>query len=150
MDGSSDNRKTLTGGWAAVVLIPGERAKTISGAIRPPTNNQVAELTAAVMCLEYIAQAGLNGQVEVISDSRYVVRGIIQYEATWRLKGWITSSDEPVKHRGLWKRLLKLDNENVIWTHIKGHTGNVYNEMADYAASQARTNWLIKNRKITC
>lgn len=146
VDGSSDNCKTLTGGWAAVILIPGKRAKTISGFIKPPTNNQVAELTAAVKGLEYVAQRRLRGQVEVISDSRYVVRGITEYEATWRLRGWKTSNDKPVKHRELWERLLKLDSEDVIWKHIRGHKGNVFNEMADCAASQARTNWLIKNK----
>ena len=147
VDGSSDNHNTLTGGWAAVILIPGERVKTISGFIKPPTNNQVAELTAAVEGLEYIARAGLQGQCEVISDSLYVVKGITQFEAVWRLKGWLTTNDAPVKHRELWDRLLALDSENVIWKHIRGHRGNVFNEMADQAASQARTNWLIKNRK---
>ena len=127
--------------------MPGERAKTISGAIKPPTNNQVAELTAAVKGLEYVAQACLSGQVEVISDSQYVVRGITEFTATWRRNGWMTSNGDPVKHQRLWKRLMELDSENIIWKHIRGHQGNVFNEMADQAASQARLNWLIKNRK---
>ncbi len=146
VDGSSDNHRTLTGGWAAVILVPGERAKTISGFIKPPTNNQVAELTAAVMGLEYVRERRLGGQCEVISDSMYVIRGITMFEATWRLNGWITTNDESVKHQELWKRLMKLDNENVIWKHIRGHHGNVFNEMADHAAGLARTNRLIKNR----
>ena len=86
-DGSSDNRKTLTGGWAAVILIPGDEIKVISGAIPPPTNNQVAELTAAVKGLEYAREHCLDKQCEVISDSLYVVRGITEYVAVWLRNG---------------------------------------------------------------
>jgi len=141
-DGSSDNRKTLTGGWAAVILVPGDEIKIISGAIKPPTNNQVAELTAAVKGLAYVREHGISKQVEVISDSLYVVKGITEYEAIWRLNGWMTTADEPVKHQKLWMRLIELDGDDVIWKHIRGHRGNVYNEICDREASGARKRFL--------
>ncbi len=146
VDGSSDNRNTLTGGWAAVVLIPDEQIITLSNAIEPPTNNQIAELVAALMGLKFVREKCLRLQIEVISDSKYVIKGITEYEAIWRLNGWMTVVDAPVKHQCLWKRLIALDGEDVIWTHIRGHQGNVYNNMADQMASLARVNWLIRNR----
>jgi len=153
VDGSSDNRVTKTGGWAAVLLIPGETYRIISGALESPTNNQIAELKAAIEGLRwawYEALDRLDGglfstgdpQVEVISDSKYVVKGITEYEASWRLNGWITSTGEPVKHIDLWKQLKSMDNDCTVWTHIRGHQGNVFNEMADKEASVVRKRML--------
>lgn len=139
VDGSSSNRRK-TGAWAAVMVVPGEQIHTRSGKLESPTNNQEAELRAAVEGLSWASEyLDWFEQIEVISDSLYVVRGITEYLPMWRsVTHWMTSNDEPVKFRSLWERLAGLDGAHVVWTHVRGHKGNVYNEMADRLASCAR------------
>lgn len=143
-DGASDNRKTKTAGWAVVLLRPGYRAITKAEALSPPSNNQIAELTAAVEGVRWALQVRQpDQQIEIISDSLYVVRGITEYVPNWAYNGWMTTQEEPVLHQGLWHELHDMDNNTILWTHIKGHAGNVFNEMADRLADQARRSCIM-------
>ena len=53
--------------------------------------------------------------------------------------GWIGSQGTAVKNQGLWKRLLRLyqDYEEIKFSHVKGHSGNPFNEEADRLAGVA-------------
>jgi len=76
--------------------------------------------------------------IELHTDSKYVMQGINEWMANWKKNGWKTAARKPVKNVDLWQQL---DAENsqhsVKWYWVKGHSGNEGNEMADQLANEA-------------
>jgi ribonuclease HI len=61
-----------------------------------------------------------------------VKKGISEWLAGWKAKGWKTASKEPVKNDDLWKRLdAARARHTVSWRWVKGHAGHELNERAD-------------------
>ena len=55
--------------------------------------------------------------------------------------GWITSNNTPVKNKELWESIIsKIESGNYQIEKIKGHNGNIYNDMVDAMAVKARVN----------
>jgi ribonuclease HI len=97
--------------------------------------NNVAELTAAV---EGLVRTPEGAAVELITDSQYVQKGIVEWRHGWEKNNWITSGKEPVKNKELWQRLLALaDKRRVSVTWVRGHSGHVLNERCDKLANKA-------------
>ena len=121
------------GGWG-VLLIAGNRRKTMYGGERETTNNRM-ELTAAIEALN-----ALNGsrKVTLHTDSKYVMEGINSWLDNWKRRGWKTADKKPVKNQDLWQRLDELQTEHKIeWHWVKGHSGHAENERADELANRA-------------
>lgn len=120
------------GGWG-VFIITVEGNKKIFGGKLETTNNEM-ELTAALKGLEYFdSPTDLN----VYTDSKYVMDGINSWIHKWKINGWKTASKKPVKRSNLWIELDKLNNfHKVSWHWVKGHSGDSGNEMADALANQ--------------
>lgn len=82
--------------------------------------------------------------IEIISDSAYVVNGINdQWHEKWVRNGWRNSAGKPVANRDLWEEIIDLvcswpKPYVVKFTHVRGHQGHPLNEMADTLATQAR------------
>ena len=56
----------------------------------------------------------------------------------WRKNGWKNSQQEPVVNKDLWVRLLQfVDNYQINFYKVKGHSGNYLNERADQLARTA-------------
>jgi ribonuclease HI len=118
------------GGWGAV-LISGGREREICGGDLATTNNRM-ELMAAIQALEALNRPC---EVELHTDSQYVKKGITEWLAGWKAKGWKTASRDPVKNDDLWKRLdLARARHTVSWRWVKGHAGHELNERADSLA----------------
>ena len=121
------------GGWAWV--IPG--GGWACGA-DPSTTNQRMELTAALEALREV-----DGPVEVVSDSTYVVNCFRdRWHVGWRKRGWRNAKRKPVANRDLWEPLLALflpREQEISWRWVKGHSGDEWNEMADQLALGAAT-----------
>lgn len=127
------------GGWAAVLLPPGENEITLSGGSGATTNNRM-ELTGVIEALTRLLEMGREGQnVVVHTDSRYVQQGITVWIKNWEAKGWRTAAGKPVKNVDLWKRLRDLDGRfRVDWRWVKGHSGNRWNELCDQLVAAER------------
>ena len=102
----------------------------------PRTTNQRMELTAALAALQ-----ALDGPLEVISDSTYVVHCFRDkwYEG-WLKRGWLNAKKKPVANRDLWEPLIGLwldRRTEITWRWVKAHAGNEWNEIADRLASDA-------------
>lgn len=90
---------------------------------------------AAIMGLEGLKR---RCKVCITTDSEYLRKGITEWIADWKRKGWKTSSKKPVKNEDLWQRLDKTANEHDIdWRWVRGHTGHEENEIADGLANKA-------------
>lgn len=107
--------------------------KEICGGEADTTNNRM-ELTAAIKAMEALKRPS---RVRIITDSQYVKRGVTEWMAGWKRKGWVTASRKPVKNRDLWEHLdHALQAHQVEWRWVKGHAGHCENERADRLANQ--------------
>lgn len=99
------------------------------------TNNRM-ELMGVIAALEALKRPC---QVQVVSDSQYVVNAFNQHWVEgWLKRGWVNSKKEPVKNDDLWKRLLEAKKPHeVTFTWVKGHAGHPENERCDELATTA-------------
>lgn len=127
-------------GWAAVILLAqnsGEPRvlKEIGGGIEHATNNQM-ELTAPIEALKYLKKNKIAGEIEIISDSKYVILGITEWIFNWQKNNWRNAAKKPVLNKELWEELYKFTQElNPKWTYVKGHNEDKYNDRADLIAT---------------
>lgn len=119
------------GGWGAILQAAG-KTKELSGG-EPLTTNNRMELTAAIMALEALTRPC---QVDLHTDSKYVMDGITGWIHGWKARGWKTADKKPVKNDDLWKRLdAARARHKVKWHWVKGHAGHALNERADQLAN---------------
>ena len=119
------------GGWGAVILINTDQPILLNGGENETTNNRM-ELTAAIQALKHFEK---KQSIKLITDSRYVKDGIESWIINWKKNGWKTSSKKPVKNKDLWIELDKLIAfHDITWNWVKGHSGEKYNEKADFLA----------------
>lgn len=118
-------------GGYGVVLSCGSARKEMSGGFRRTTNNRM-ELLAVITGLEAIKWQ--NAEVEVWSDSQYVVKAITEgWLEGWEAKGW-----KKVKNPDLWQRFLQVYRLHRVTFHwLKGHAGHPENERCDSLAVAA-------------
>ncbi len=121
------------GGWGAI-LRWGKTEKELSGGENETTNNRM-ELTAAIKSLEALKR---RCDVDLYTDSKYVMDGINSWLAGWKARGWKTADKKPVKNVDLWEELdRQVQRHNVTLHWVKGHNGHPENERADELARQA-------------
>jgi len=122
------------GGWG-VWLQYKDHDKKLNGSEINTTNNKM-ELTASIRALESLKSSDIN--IDLYTDSKYVIQGINYWIDGWKAKGWKTANKKPVKNVDLWKRLDTLNQEfSVNWIWVKGHSDDPGNDMADLLANQA-------------
>jgi len=122
------------GGWG-VLLKSGATEKELFGGERETTNNRM-ELMAVIMALEALKRPC---HVFLHADSQYVLKGMTEWLAGWKVKGWKTAAKQPVKNVDLWQRLDALvasSGHKIEWRWVKGHNGDPGNERADDLANR--------------
>ncbi len=124
------------GGWGAVLVFD-EQIVELGDGEKRTTNNRM-ELNAVVGAFEFMRQYGLSVndyEVEVYSDSTYVVNGITKCIFGWTKNNWINTQKKPVMNRDLWERLKEVSADYEIkWNVLPGHSGVPGNERADKIA----------------
>jgi ribonuclease HI len=136
-DGSCD--RLGRGGWATIFVAP-SLPEPMRGydRIRRTTTNNRAELIAVIKGMERLAAPT---RVQIVSDSKYVVRGIRDWLANWKAQGWRAGSGRnkrALKNADLWQKLDALMSPHkVTCKWVRGHAGNAYNEECDRMAGAA-------------
>ena len=121
------------GGWG-VILRYNRHEKELSGAEAETTNNRM-ELMAAIKGLQALKEPVI---VDLYTDSEYLKKGITEWLAQWKARGWKTAAKKPVKNADLWQRLeAAMAPHEVRWHWVKGHAGHEMNERVDKLARQA-------------
>lgn len=121
------------GGWGALIQ-ENDNEKKLSGSELNTTNNRM-ELTAVIRALEHYDEAK---EIEVFTDSKYVMQGITEWIKNWKNNHWKTSQKKDVKNKDLWVLLDTVSaKHDVKWSWVKGHAGDYGNEIADKLATQA-------------
>ena len=125
------------GGWGALIQEHNNETK-INGSEQNTTNNRM-ELTAVIKALELFEK---SVEIEIYTDSKYVMQGITEWIKNWKNNQWKTSQKKDVKNKDLWVLLDQASEKHIIkWNWVKGHSGDYGNETADKLATQA----VIKN-----
>lgn len=117
------------GGWAWAV--PGGRFASGAAA---HTTNQRMEIQAVLEALRT-----LEGPIEVVSDSTYVINCFRdKWWEGWMRRGWTNSARKPVANRDLWEPLIELVRAgDVTFKWVKGHSGDEMNDLVDRLAVEA-------------
>lgn len=120
------------GGWGALMRY-GEHERELSGG-EPQTTNNRMELMAVIAALEALKRPMT---ATVYTDSQYVQKGVTEWLAGWKRRGWRTKTGE-VKNRDLWERLdAALHPHDVTFQWVRGHAGHPENERVDALARAA-------------
>ena len=120
------------GGWGAL-MVAGNNQKELWGGESNTTNNRM-ELMAVIQALSALKRPC---HVIIHADSQYVLKGITEWLAGWKAKGWKTASKAPVKNVDLWQALDAATQQHQIeWRWVKGHSGHLENELVDALANQ--------------
>lgn len=121
------------GGWACILRY-GDKKKELYGSEKQTTNNRM-ELMAAIEGLRALRQPC---DVEVTTDSQYVMNGITSWIQNWKRKGWMTAGKKPVVNQDLWRQLDEQNGRHrTIWTWTKGHASHEDNNRCDELATMA-------------
>lgn len=131
------------GGWAYIEIVPRNDDIDIfvkNGGKKETTNNEM-ELTAVYMALVK-AYKRKRKKVTICCDSAYVVNAIIKgWLKNWCVNGWKTKEEKPIKNKHIWEKmyiLLYKKGMIVNMIKVKGHSGDILNEMADMYAVKAK------------
>jgi len=121
------------GGWAWAV--PGGRWRSCAAA---RTTNQRMEISAALD-----AARTLDGPLEVVSDSTYVVNCFRDgWWERWLARGWTGAAKQKVANQDLWEPLVELYRTapgRLRFRWVKGHGADPFNDLVDRLAVAAAT-----------
>jgi ribonuclease HI len=119
------------GGWAWAVP-----AGSFCSGAAARTTNQRMEITAALEAVR-----ALDGPLEVVSDSTYVVNCFRdKWWRNWLARGWLNSQRKPVANRDLWEPLIDAylaDPGRLEFRWVKGHGTDQMNALVDRLAVEA-------------
>ena len=119
------------GGWAWMMQWK-DNYKENAGCEKHTTNNRM-ELTAVIEALKAIKRQ--VDEIELYSDSQYVVKGINEWLKSWKQRNFAN-----VKNSDLWKELdFLIDDKSKKFTAnwVRAHNGHPENEKADKMAVSA-------------
>ena len=120
------------GGWGVLLRYDGHE-KELYGGAKETTNNRM-ELTAVIEGLNSLTR---QCKVAITTDSTYVKDGISSWIHNWKKRNWLTAARKPVKNQDLWQQLdAAVNQHDVQWHWVKGHSGHRENEIADQLANR--------------
>jgi ribonuclease HI len=131
------------GGWAFILRHPASGKELEQSGGEAETTNNRMELTAAVRGLEALKQ---RAQVELLTDSVYVGKGISEWLPKWKANGWRRKDGKklvPIANEELWRELDELlAKHQVRYTRVAGHSGHAENDRVDALAVAAYQKYL--------
>ena len=126
------------GGWAFILVHPATGKSRDSSGAEPETTNNRMELMGVI---EGLTSLKRPCQVELVTDSQYVAKGISEWLPNWKRRGWQRKEKgqlKPVANVDLWQKVDSLLGvHNVRVTHVLGHRGHPENEACDRMAVAA-------------
>lgn len=124
------------GGWGAVVVLPNGKVQELGNGDPSTTNNRM-EMSGVAGALEYLRDIG--GDIQLFTDSTYVIRGITQWVWGWKRNQWKTAEGKEVLNKDIWEELFELVQKRksqgaIHWNYTRGHMGTPGNERCDRIA----------------
>ncbi|MBD3800501.1 MAG: ribonuclease HI [Campylobacterales bacterium] len=113
-------------GGYGTILRYGDKERELSGG-EPHTTNNRMELRGVIEGLKVLKEPC---DVEIVSDSSYVVKGINEW-----LQNWIKRDFAKVKNPDLWREYIRVSaTHRIKATWVRGHDGHPENERCDTLA----------------
>lgn len=120
------------GGWCCLMRF-GKHERVLKGHAAETTNNRM-EIQAVLAGLQALTEPC---QVELYSDSQYVLKGMSEWLPGWVQRNWRNSQKKPVLNVDLWKEMYALLQTHEVRGHwVKGHAGHPENEFCDQTARE--------------
>jgi len=124
------------GGFGSVLVHPEGRIQELGEGRAETTNNRM-EMVAVLKGLHAIESD--KGDLLILTDSTYVIRGLTQWIFGWKKRGWLTADGKPVVNKDIWQELEKAVSARkalgaVDWGYVRGHQGIPGNERCDEIA----------------
>lgn len=147
-DGSFSS-KSLVGGFGVVVIKNNEIIHTYKENFHKNTTHNRMELQAILYALGLIQTTYKDEKCIIYSDSSYCVKSCNEWIDTWAKNGWKRNGNKDIENLDLIQSLYKYITIDFFNCQVKiekvlGHSGNIYNELADALA----TNNINKFNKI--
>lgn len=117
------------GGWAWI-----STSGQFASGFTNHTTNQRMEIMAAMETV-----ISNSGPLEILSDSTYVVHCFRdEWWKGWLKRNWKNSQRKPVANKDLWEPFIEeVVQRDVVFTWVKAHAGDYWNEIADQLAVEA-------------
>ena len=113
------------GGYGGILSYKGHTKEYVGG--EPHTTNNRMELRGVIEGLKLLKEPC---DVEVVSDSSYVIKAINEW-----LPNWVKKDFKKVKNSDLWREYLAVAKPHTIrGTWVRGHDGHAENERCDALA----------------
>lgn len=126
------------GGYGSIVIIDSKSVIELGEFTAQTTNNRM-ELQAVIVALNLTLEkydAVVN--LQIFTDSVYVIRGATQWLFGWKKRGWQTAEGKDVTNQDLWQKMDQLLQKisvkykiKIKWSFIRGHKGIPGNERCD-------------------
>lgn len=98
-------------------------------------SNNLAELCAVILGIKSIS---VTNRVRIVTDSKYVKKGITEWIHNWKLNNWTTANGHKVKNRKYWQEFDRItENRYIEFQWIKGHANHPENLLCDFYAREA-------------
>lgn len=128
------------GGYASILVnetAEGGYVPLSQGSVKGRTTNNVMEIMAVLTAIQECEKNFTGRPFNIYSDSQYVVKGINEWMKGWKKKNWCNAKGV-VANVELWKQLDEIllsakNSYTLLW--VRGHNGNLYNEVVDGLAN---------------
>lgn len=127
--------------WSFVVVNDNEVLYEDFNVEENKTSNQM-EMTAVLNAMKFLYDNPVNCEINIFSDSKYVVDGLSKWVNKWVKNNWLNSSGKEVANKELWVVLYEyseLLNLKPKW--VKGHDELKWNEYAHELCQNALINF---------
>jgi ribonuclease HI len=119
-------------------------------------------LSGAIATFALLSQEQERLTVVYVSDSQYLIKGMNEWVASWRARGWKRKGGT-VENLNLWKKLVQVtEPHETVWRWVRGHAGYPKNEYVNDLAMKAAAEqtfsegleksrfhqWLTRQRKV--
>ncbi len=76
-------------------------------------------------------------KLRIVTDSRYVIKGLTEWSENWKINNWHTAQGTKVKNIEYWQKFDKLtDGKYIEFEWVKGHSFHFENTICDKYAKQ--------------
>jgi ribonuclease HI len=123
-------------GYAGIILDKAGDQEIFQASFSGGSSN-LMELLAVTAGLERL---GSVEEIQINTDSRFVIRGLTQWIHFWRLNDWQMAYGRKVSYAAQWQQIDRLSQGKLLelkW--IKGHSGNINQEYCHQLAKQIAT-----------
>ncbi len=101
-------------------------------------NSSLIELTAVIEGLKLFKN---ESKIRIVTDSRYVIKGLTEWIYNWKLNDWHTAQGEKVKHIKQWSEFDELTEHKYIeFNWVKAHSFHFENNICDKYAKELLAN----------